>query len=94
MPASEFEKSQQHRVNAHRSWANTVDRTKRTAPARAALEAKFLREADGDPKRAKALRKAYYANLVLKSVQARRRRSEHRKAVEEARIAKLIGVGE
>ena len=34
---------------AHTSWANTENRSARTAPARAALDAKFLAAADGDP---------------------------------------------
>jgi len=63
------------RLGAHVSWANTTDRTARTAPARAALEQKFLDQADGDPVRAAHLRKAYYARLALKSVQARRARA-------------------
>lgn len=62
------------RLGAHVSWANTTNRTERTAPARAALEQKFLDEADGDPQRAASIRKAYYARLALKSVQARRGR--------------------
>lgn len=59
---------------AHKSWANTADRPARTAKARRAFEDKFLAEADGDPKRAESLRKAFYARLALKSVQARARR--------------------
>jgi hypothetical protein len=61
-------------IGAHISWSRTIDRTARTAPARAGLEAKFLAEADGDPLRAASLRKAYYARLALKSAQARRNR--------------------
>ena len=61
-------------IAAHTSWANTEDRTARTAKARAALERKFLEAADGDPARAESLRKAYYARIALKSVQARRAR--------------------
>jgi hypothetical protein len=72
---SESELTLLGRLGAHASWANTKDRTARTAPARAALEAKFLAEADGDPDRAASLRKAYYARLALKSAQARRKRS-------------------
>ena len=62
-------------VGAHESWAHTLDRPARTAKARAALEAKFLAEADGDPVRAEHLRKAYYARMALKSVQARRKKA-------------------
>lgn len=63
------------KVAAHESWANTTDRTARTAPARAALEQRFLDQADGDPVRAANLRKAHFARMALKSAQARRRRS-------------------
>lgn len=67
---------------AHLSWANTPDRSARTAPARKALEDRFLREADPDnsltpaerAKRADSLRRAYYSQLALKAAQARRRR--------------------
>lgn len=62
------------RIGAHVSWANTTNRTARTAPARAALEAKFLAEADGDPLRAEHLRKAYYLRLAQRSAEVRRRR--------------------
>ena len=61
------------RLGAHESWANTTDRTARTAPARAALDQKFLDAADGDPVRAAHLRTAYFTRLALKSVQARRK---------------------
>ena len=61
------------RIGANVSWANTTDRAARTAPARAALEKKFLDEAGGDPVRAAHLRKAYFQRLALKSAQARRK---------------------
>lgn len=61
-------------IAAHESWAQTTDRTGRTANARKAFEAKFLRDADGDPQRAEHLRKAYYARLALQSAKARKRR--------------------
>lgn len=63
-------------IAAHESWARTPDRTARTSKARAALDAKFLAEADGDPVRAEHLRKAYFQRLALKSAQARRARKE------------------
>ena len=63
-------------VAAHESWAQTHDRSARTAPARRALEAKFLEEAGGDPVRAEHLRKAHFARLALKSAQARRKARE------------------
>lgn len=61
------------RIGAETSWANTKDRTARTAPARAALDQKFLDAADGDAVRAAHLRKAHFARLALKSAQARRK---------------------
>ena len=61
---------------AHVSWANTTDRSARTAPARRALDEKFLREAEGDPVRADHLRRAHFARMALKSAQARRKARE------------------
>ncbi len=66
------------------SWANTEDRSARTAPARRALEQKFLEAAGGDPKRAESLRRAHFKRLALKSAQSRRRARE---ATEAARAA-------
>lgn len=74
MPLTSVERSLRGRIAAETSWANTEDRTARTANARTAFEDKFLAEADGDPKRAEHLRRAYFARLALKSAQARRRR--------------------
>lgn len=68
------ERTLRAQIAAHESWAQTPDRAARTDKARKALYAKFLAEADGDPKRAESLRKAYYARLALKSAKARRRR--------------------
>jgi len=64
------------RISAETSWAATIDRTARTAPARAALDQKFLDQADGDPVRAEHLRRAHFARLALKSAQARRKAKE------------------
>jgi hypothetical protein len=61
-PASEVRLAAQ--IRAHQSWAKTVDRTARTAPARAALERKFLEQAGGDPVRAEHIRTAYYKRLA------------------------------
>lgn len=71
-------------IAAHESWAHTPDRAKRTAPARAAMLAKFEREVDPDgtlppeerARRAEHLRKAHFARLALKSARARRRIKE------------------
>lgn len=72
------------RLGAYISWANTPDRTKRTAPARRGLEAKFdqmVIENHGElppadhAKCAEMYRKAYYAELTQKSVRARKQRA-------------------
>lgn len=74
---TETERSLIASIAVHESWARTKDRTARTAPARAALDAKFLDQAGGDPVRAAHLRKAYFTRLALKSAQARRKAKEH-----------------
>ena len=71
-------------IAAHESWAQTPNRSARTAPARAALDAKFLLAADGDPVRAAHLRKAHFARLTLKSIASRRR---SRELTEDAEVA-------
>ena len=68
------ERSLRGTLASHQSWANTENRTERTAPARAALDQKFLDQAGGDPKRAESLRKTYYARLAFLSAKARRER--------------------
>jgi hypothetical protein len=60
-------------IAANMRWAKCEDRTAATAPARQALEDKFLREADGDPKRAENLKRAHYQRAALKSSVARRK---------------------
>ena len=67
-------------IAAHESWAATTDRAARTAPARAALDRKFLDAADGDPVRAEHLRKAHFQRLALKSARARRLARENAQA--------------
>jgi hypothetical protein len=61
------------RIGAEQSWANTLDRSARTKPARDALNKRFLDEAGGDPVRAEHLRKAHFLKLALKSAQARKK---------------------
>lgn len=71
-------------IAAHEGWARTVDRAARTLPARRGLLDKFEREADPNnellpaarAKRAENLRKAHYARMALKSVQARQRKGK------------------
>lgn len=74
MTSDETERKLRASMAAHLSWAQTRDRSGRTAPARRALEQKFLDQADGDPVRAEHLRTAYYRRLALLSVAARRAR--------------------
>lgn len=76
MPTPKSERSLAGRAAAHKSWANTINRSARTAPARAGLDARFLAEAGGDPVRAGSLRKAHFAALALKSAKSRRRAAE------------------
>ena len=72
------------RIAAHESWAATLDRSARTAPARAALMARFEHEVDPDGTlspteraiRAEHKRRAYFPRLALKSARARRRSAE------------------
>lgn len=81
---SNAERSLRSSIAAHESWANTVDRNGRTAAARAAMDARFLAQAGGDPIRAEHLRKAYFKRLALKSAQSRRKAKE---AIAEAESA-------
>ena len=69
-------------IGAHKSWAQTENRSARTLPARLKLLEKFERQVDPEgkllpaerAKRAENARRAFYAELSLKSAQARRRR--------------------
>jgi hypothetical protein len=70
-------------IAAHTSWANTPDRTARTAPARAAAEMRFERMVDPEgilppearSRMAESQRKAYFKQLALKSAQVRKTRA-------------------
>lgn len=82
MPASDFQsRSLVGRIAANESWARTPNRSARTAPARAALLARFEREVDPDglldpvdrARRAEHKRRAYFQRLALRSAQARRK---------------------
>ena len=81
-------------ANAHTSWALTPDRAARTAPARAALDQKFLDAADGDPIRAGHLRAAHFKRLALKSAQSRRKARELTDAAEAAEAELSEGGGD
>lgn len=75
---------EEHRLasqaGAFESWARTTDRPARTAAARAKFAERFLREAEGDPVRAEALRRAFYARMTLAAAAGRRRAREAREA--------------
>jgi len=73
-------------LGAHASWAQTEDRAARTAAARAAADARFERQVDPNgvlppqerAKRAASARRAFYAQIALKSAIARRARRQRR----------------
>lgn len=77
---SASERTLRARLAAHSSWANTENRTARTAAATAASMSRFERQVDPDgvldpaerARRADSARKAYYTRLAFKSVKARR----------------------
>jgi hypothetical protein len=76
MPASDAERRLIGQIAAHESWAQTENRSARTAKARAALLQKFLDAAGGDVVKAEHLRSAHYARMALASAKARRKRVE------------------
>jgi len=92
MPLTPAERRLHAQAMAHESWAATENPSARTAPARAAHDAKFLDQAGGDPRRAASLRKAYFARLSLKSAQSRRKGRELLEQAEQAE-AELHAVG-
>lgn len=79
-------------IAANESWAHTPDRSARTAPARAALDAKFESEVDPEgslapderKRRAQHARTAYFQRLALKSARARRQSRELAEQAENA----------
>ena len=89
MTESSTERSLIARVAAHESWAQTKDRSVRTAPARKAMLDRFERQVDPTGElttaergiRAAHARQAYFSRLALKSAQARRRAGEARAAI-------------
>jgi hypothetical protein len=86
-PIPPSEKTLAARLAAETSWANTPNRTSRTAPARQALWQKFLDQVEGDEVRAHHLWKAHFTRLALKSAQARRKAREQVTAAQHAEAA-------
>ncbi len=90
MPTSET--TLRGRIGAHVSWANTEDRSARTAPGRAAFLDRFEKQIDPDgtlppderARRAEHARKAYFTALALKSAKARRRNARTREVSPDA----------
>jgi hypothetical protein len=99
MSDTQAERQLRARIAAHESWANTSDRSARTAPARAALMARFEREVDPAgtlppeerARRAEHKRRAYFQRLALMSAKARRAREVV--AQGEAAEAELAALG-
>lgn len=77
------ERALRSRIGAHVMWSRVTDPSAATAPARKAFLDRFSREVDPDgvldpeerERRAAHARKAYFANLALRSAMARRRRA-------------------
>ncbi|MFJ8791437.1 hypothetical protein [Streptomyces sp. NPDC102462] len=95
------ERAMRNRIAAYHSWANTTDRSARTAAARkASHHDRFIKQArekhpDGTEEQitaaAEALKKAHYTEMARRSAQARRIRSETAKKSKAARVAQLLG---
>jgi hypothetical protein len=81
-PLTPAERALRARIAVHTSWANTKDRSARTAPGRRAALERFEREVDPDgtlnpaerARRADQAMRAHMARLALKSAKVRRRR--------------------
>ena len=77
------ERSLRARVAAHVSWANTRDRSARTAAARRAAMDRYEQQVDPDgelhpaerARRARHAMRAHMTRLAYKSAQARRKRT-------------------
>jgi hypothetical protein len=82
MPLTPAERSLRSKMASHLSWAQTDDRTARTAPARAGFMARFEREVDPEgvlppaerARRAEQLMRAHMAKLSLAASKAKRQK--------------------
>ncbi|WP_063770711.1 hypothetical protein [Streptacidiphilus carbonis] len=97
------ERSMRMRMASHISWAKTSDRSARTAAARKVSHfERFEKQVDPDGtlppeerrQRAEAARKAFYAELALKSLQARRIRSAEAKKAKSQKVASEVAAYE
>ena len=84
MPApTESERRLRSQAAAHKSWAQTTDRSARTNKARQAAEGRYEKLVDPEgklpvavrAKMAESARKAHFRKMALKSVEVRRRRA-------------------
>lgn len=86
MSLTSHERTMRSQLAAHQKWAGTEDPSSATAPARAAFMQRFERDVDPDgelppaerARRADHARKAYFAELALKSATSRRKAREAR----------------
>ena len=85
MSLNQSERSLRGRIGAELSWANTPNRSARTAPARAAMDQKFLDEAERRPRprRDTSARRTSPASRS-KSAQSRRKAREATATAEQA----------
>jgi hypothetical protein len=82
MTTTPGQRSLQARAAVHTSWAKTTDRSRRTAPAREAMLARFERQVDPEgvlpaaerAVRAESAKQAYFLDLSRKSAESRRRK--------------------
>lgn len=83
IPSTPAERSLRASLAANVGWANTPDRLARTAPGRAAAEARFEKLVDPEgllppaerAKRAANARKAHFQRMALASARSRRARA-------------------
>lgn len=96
------ERSMQMRIASYRSWANTEDRTARTAAARKrSHHDRFIEQArekhptgsdEAIEKAAAALKKAYYTDLARRSAITRRIQAGEKKAAKAKRAEQVLAM--
>lgn len=83
-PLTPEQRALRSRIAGNASWANTSDRSARTAPARDAFMDRFRREVDPDgvldptdrERRAESAKKAHYARMAFQSAKTRRAKAQ------------------
>lgn len=94
------ERSMQMRIASYKSWANTADRSARTAAARqSSHHDRFIRQAremhpDATDEQvaaaAEALKSAHYRELAMRSAATRRIKSDMKAAAKAKRIEQVL----